>query len=64
MILFIKQTKANFDMEWEISGDTSSRTAIAKAPFTRGKFETEIVYDDLKNRFYIITLIKRVIDKE
>lgn len=46
MILFIKQTKSNFDMEWEISSATSSRTAIAKAPFTIGKFETEITYDD------------------
>lgn len=47
MILFMKQTKANFDMEWEISGATSSRTAIAKAPFTKGRFEVEIGYDDL-----------------
>lgn len=50
MILFIKQTKANFDIEWEISGATSSRTAIAKAPFTKGKFETEIVYDDMRKQ--------------
>lgn len=50
MILFIKQTKANFDMEWEISDATLSRTAIAKAPFTRGKFEAEIMYDNFKKQ--------------
>ncbi len=53
MILYIQQTKTNFDMEWMVTDKTGALYAGCRAPFEQGRFQIGITYgDDTFQRLY------------